>query len=72
MDHFTNLFWIIHTQEVTSGGYHKQLQKTNYRLSQKVINSFKIIDPVINGFIPNDESSHLNICDHSIVKFGIG
>ena len=29
------------------------------------------MDPVINGFSPNDVSSNLHICDHSIVKFGI-
>ena len=36
----------------------------NYHLSQKVSNASKIIDPVINRFSKNDESSHLNICDH--------
>ena len=40
-------------------------------MSQKVSNASKIIDPVINGFIPNDESSYLHICDHSIFTFGI-
>ena len=40
-------------------------------MSQKVSNSSKIIYPVINGFIPNDESRYLHICDHSIVTFGI-
>ena len=29
------------------------------------------MDPVVNGFSPNDVSSHLHICDHSIVTFGI-
>ena len=42
-----------------------------YCLSEKVSNASKIIDTVINGFIPNDESSNLHICDHSIVTFGI-
>ena len=41
-------------------------------MSQKVSNASKIIDPVINGFSPNDVSSHLHICDHSIVIFGRG
>ena len=40
------------------------------RLSQKVSYASKIINPVIDGFNPNDESSHLRICDHSIVTFG--
>ena len=48
-----------------------QSVKKNYLLSQKVIIYFIIFDPFINGFSPNNESSHLNICDHSIVKFGI-
>ena len=46
-------------------------RKIIYRLSQKVSNAYKIIDPVINRFITNDESSSLHICDHSIVKFGM-
>ena len=40
-------------------------------MSQKVSNAFKTIDSVINEFSPNDVSSHLKICDHSIVKIGI-
>ena len=42
-----------------------------YRLSHKVINDYKIIAAVINGFIPDDESSHLRICYHSVFTFGI-
>ena len=38
---------------------------------QKVSYVSKIIDLKINGFSPNDESSHLNICDHSIGTFVI-
>ena len=38
---------------------------------QKCSNSSKTIDTVINGFNPNDESSHLDIFDHSIVTFGL-
>ena len=38
---------------------------------QKVSYAFKIIDPVINVFIPNDVSIYLNICDQSIVTFVI-
>ena len=45
--------------------------KKNYPLSQKVSNVSKISDPVINGFSPNDESSHLHIFDHLSVKFVI-
>ena len=30
-----------------------------------------MIDPVINGFGPNEFNSHLHICDHSIYNFGI-
>ena len=40
-------------------------------MSQKISYALKTTDPVINGFIPNDESSYLYICDHSIVIFGI-
>ena len=40
-------------------------------LSQKFSNASKIIDPVINGFIPNDESGYFHICDHSFFTFGI-
>ena len=42
------------------------------RFSQKFSRASKITDPVIIGFSPNDESIHLNICDHSIIIFGIG
>ena len=63
VDHFTNIIWIIHTREVFS--------VLIYRLSQKFRNSSKIFDPVINGFSPNNKSSHLNICDHSIITFVI-
>ena len=42
-----------------------------YVLSRKVSFGSKIIDPVINGFISRDVSSHLQICDHSIIIFGI-
>ena len=63
---------IIHTQGVNSVDYHKKLlKKLIYRLSQKIGYASKIIDPVINGFSPNAISSHLRICDKSIVTFGI-
>ena len=39
-------------------------------MPQKFNNDSKKIDPVINGFSPNDVSSHLHICDHSTVTFG--
>ena len=42
-------------------------KKLIYRLSQKFSHASKIIYPVINGFITNDESNHLHISDHSIV-----
>ena len=29
------------------------------------------MDPVINGFIPNEVTSHFQICYHPIVKFVI-
>ena len=40
-------------------------------MSHKVSYASKIIDLFINGFSPNDVSSNLNICDHSIVTFCI-
>ena len=40
-------------------------------MSHKVIYAYKIIDPVINVFVPNNELIHLHVCDHSIVTFGI-
>ena len=40
-------------------------------LSQKVSYDSKRIDPVIDGFSPNDESINLHTFDTSIVKFGI-
>ena len=46
-------------------------KKLIYRLSQKSSYDSNIINPVIDGFIPNDESSHFHICDHSIITFGI-
>ena len=46
-------------------------KKLIYCLSRKVSYASKIIDLVINGFIPNYESSHLHICGHSIITFGI-
>ena len=50
----------------------KAVAKTfiNY-FSQKNSYASKIIDPVIDEFIPNDESSDFHIFDHSIVTFGI-
>ena len=57
---------------MTLVGYDKQLiKKQVYFLSQKFIYASKIIDLVIHIFIPNDESSHFQICDHSMVEFGI-
>ena len=46
-------------------------KKIIYRLSQKASNASMKIDPVINRFSPNDVLSHFQICDHSIVIFGI-
>ena len=40
-----------------------------YCLSQKVSNASKIIDPVINGFIPNDVPSNLHIFKNSNFTF---
>ena len=69
MDQFTNKILIIHTQEVTSVGNHKQLPKKIHCFSPKISNNSKTIDSVINGFIPNDGSSHLYIFDNAIFKF---
>ena len=66
-----NQIWIIHTQEVTLVCYYKQLLKIIYCLSHKIIYASKIIYLYINGFSQNSESSHLHICDHSIVTLGI-
>ena len=38
---------------------------------QKFSYASKRIDLVINVFSPNDISSHLHICEHSIITFGI-
>ena len=46
-------------------------KKLIYHLSQIVSYDSKIIYPVINGFSPNEVSSHLHICDHPIVTIGI-
>ena len=46
-------------------------KKPIYCLYQKVSYASKIIDPIINGFNPNDVSSNLQIFDHSIFTFGI-
>ena len=46
-------------------------KKIIFRLSQKVSYSTKIIDPVINGFSPNELIINLHVCYHSIVKFGV-
>ena len=46
-------------------------KKLIYCLSQKFSYDSKIIHPVINGFSPNEKSSHLHICDNSIFTFGI-
>ena len=40
-------------------------------MSQEVSYASKIIDPVINGFSTHEVRSHLQICVHSIVTFGI-
>ena len=47
-------------------------KKLIYSLSLKVSCASKIIDPVINGFSPNELTSHFHIYDHSIFSFGIG
>ena len=41
------------------------------RLEHKVSYYSMKNNPVINGFSPNDIKFHLDICDHSIVDFGI-
>ena len=38
---------------------------------QEVSYASKRIYPVIDGFSPNDASSHLHTCDNSIFTFGI-
>ena len=40
-------------------------------MSQKVRYASLKIDPVINGFNPNEVKSHFHICDHLIVTFFI-
>ena len=40
-------------------------------MSQKVSYASNIIDIVINLFIPNEVTIHLQICEHSIVTYGI-
>ena len=44
-------------------------QKLINRLSHKVSYASKIIDIIINGFIPHEVIIHLYICYHSIVLF---
>ena len=39
-------------------------------LPQNFRYAYIIIDPVISGFSPNEERSHLYICDHLIITFG--
>ena len=45
--------------------------KNNVFLSQKVSYDSKIIDPIINGFSPNEVRNNFHIYDQSIVTFGI-
>ena len=40
-------------------------------LSRKVSYAYMMVDTVINGFIPNEVISHLQIFDHSMIFFGI-
>ena len=47
-------------------------KKIMYCLSHKFSCASKTIDPVLNRFSPNDVTSHLHICNQSIVTFGIG
>ena len=42
-----------------------------HRLYLKVSCDFIKIDPVVNGLIHHKVKSHLRICDHPIVTFGI-
>ena len=42
-----------------------------YSLPQKFSYSYKVIDTVILWFGPNEVTSHLHICDHSIATFVI-
>ena len=46
-------------------------KKLIYRLYQKFSYASNIIDPDINLFSPHEVISHLHICDHWIVIFGI-
>ena len=39
--------------------------------SLKLSYAYMKIDPVTNGFIPNEVKSHLHICDNSIINFVI-
>ena len=38
-------------------------------MPQKVSYDSKRIDPVINGFSPNEKTIHFQICDHSMFTF---
>ena len=40
-------------------------------LSRKVSYDSMVINPFINGCSPNEVKTHLHICDHSIIPFGI-
>ena len=40
-------------------------------MSHKVIYASKIIDPVINEFSTNEVTSNFDMCDQSIVTFGM-
>ena len=72
MDQFTNLSLIIHTEKVTLVGLKKTVTKNMInRLSQKISYDSKINNMVIDGFNPNDVSSHFYIIIQSIVTLGI-
>ena len=46
-------------------------QSTNESFYHKVKYASVVIDPVIDGFSPNEVKSRLYTCDHSIITFGI-
>ena len=62
---------MIHTQELTSVGYHNQLLADFVCLSRKVSYASKKVYPVINVFNPREVRSNSYICYHSILIFGI-
>ena len=68
----TPIHWLVHKSGLNysySRSHFSRIPQAVSRkiicsLSQKFSNASKIIDPVINGFSPNDESSCFHIRDH--------